>query len=127
MICEKCGAEMKEVHSSFSIGMECPNCGWGWVTTHIDAVFEDDINYEIWLIPGNEQSKVKIKVMAEVLGVNFLQAKKILSSEEAVMIYKARNEAAATMPKAKRVQTVVALLKQAGLRFSIKPDFPYEV
>lgn len=127
MICEKCGAEMKEIQSPFSSGMECPICGWGWVTTNMDAASEDDTNYEIWLTPGNVQTKETIKALADAVGINFLQAKKLLSSSESVMIYRAKNEAVAAMSKAKRVQAVATLLKQAGLQFSINPDFPYEV
>ena len=127
MICEKCGAEMTEVRSSLSIGMECPNCGWGWITTNTDDMAEDDTEYEIMLLEGNEPSKDAIKLISTVAEVNYLQAKKLITASAPIVIYRAHNEAVSTMPKAMRVKTVAKALKQASIRYTIKPDFPYEV
>lgn len=43
---------MEEIQGAFSEGMECPNCGWGWVTTNIGSIADDNTDYEIWLQPG---------------------------------------------------------------------------
>jgi hypothetical protein len=127
MICEKCGADMKEIHDAFSEGMECPNCGWGWVTTNVGAIADDNIDYEIWLKPGNACNTGNIKLIADIANVNFIQAKGLLSSSQAVLIYKAVSESVATMPKANRVQAVARKLKNAEVAFTISPDFPYDI
>lgn len=42
-ICEKCGTEMVPIDKKIPVGLTCPNCGWGWATTYIDPIIEDDI------------------------------------------------------------------------------------
>ncbi|MDD6311481.1 MAG: zf-TFIIB domain-containing protein [Firmicutes bacterium] len=127
MICEKCGADMKEIQGAFSEGMECPNCGWGWVTTNIGSIADDNTDYEIWLQPGNTGNTSNIKLVADIANVNFVQAKQLLDSNCATMIYKAVSESATTMPKAQRVQIIAKRLKETEISFSISPDFPYDV
>ena len=41
-ICEKCGTEMVPIDKKIPVGLTCPNCGWGWATTYIDPIIEDD-------------------------------------------------------------------------------------
>ncbi len=118
---------MKEIHDAFSEGMECPNCGWGWVTTNIGSFAEDNTDYEIWLQPGNTSNTSNIKLIADIANVNFVQAKQILGSNFALMIYKAVSESAATMPKAQRVQVIAKRLKEAEISFLISPGFPFDV
>lgn len=127
MICEKCGAKMKEIQDTISGGMECPNCGWGWVTTNIGSMADDNTDYEIWLQPGNVCTTDNIKLIADIACINFIQAKKMLSSSHAVLIYKAVNESAAAMPKAKRVQVIGKRLKIAEIVFTVAPEFPYDI
>lgn len=127
MICEKCGSEMKEIKGATSKGMECPNCGWGWVTTNIGSLAEDNTDYEIWLQPGNTINTSNIKLIADIANVNFVQAKQLLGSNCAGVIYKAISESAATMPKAQRVQMIAKRLKEAEISFLISPDFPFDV
>ena len=42
-ICEKCGTEMVPIDKKIPVGLTCPNCGWGWATTYIDPIIEDDM------------------------------------------------------------------------------------
>ena len=127
IICDKCGAEMIPNDQERTTGMLCPKCGWGWVTTRQDPIATDDTDYSIFIKPNNPAVPDTIKLIADIVGVNFLQAKKILSSEKDELIYKARNESASTMYKAQRVRAVAKRLKEAGIAFTITPDFPYEI
>lgn len=125
-ICEKCGHVMIDRSFANSIHIECPNCHWGWATTTYDPIADDNTDYEIYLCSGNEQTMDNIKLIAEIMGCNFLHAKKALSSDTNTMIYKARNESVASMYKAQRVQAIASRLKEGSLHFLIVPEFPYE-
>ena len=45
IVCEKCGAEMHIVRDSYQMGMKCPNCGWGWVTTYNEPI---EVDYSVY-------------------------------------------------------------------------------
>lgn len=126
LICEKCGAEMVDRSVGASICIECPKCGWGWATTTYDLTDDDHTSYEIWLAPGNPQSLDVIRLIADIANINFVQAKRTLASEKAIMIYKAHPEAVAEMNMMQRTRCIAQRLFNAGLRFSILPDFPYD-
>ncbi len=127
MICEKCGAEMKEIISELSPGMKGPDGGWGWVTTSINPIVNDRTDYEIRIMPGCSQHIENIKLLAEIMGINFLKAKNLLGSNQPELVYKAHDESASALAKAQRVQHVAHRLKKAGVAFTITPDFPYDV
>ena len=97
------------------------------MTTNIGSIADDNTDYEIWLQPGNTGNTSNIKLVADIANVNFVQAKQLLDSNCATMIYKAVSESATTMPKAQRVQIIAKRLKETEISFSISPDFPYDV
>ncbi|MCQ2555455.1 MAG: hypothetical protein MJ171_07370 [Clostridia bacterium] len=127
MICEKCGTEMKKIERELSKGMECPNCGWGWITTDLEPILTDDTEYVIWLCQGNESCTSNIKLIAEIANLNYVQAKKLLCSNHTELLYKAIDVSAATISKAQRVQEIAKRLSEAGILFEITPDFPFEI
>lgn len=118
---------MISIKDGRTVGMTCPRCGWGCVTSHFDSIATDDIDYSIFIKPDNSATASNIKLIADIAGVNFLQAKKLLISEKNELVYKAKNEPASTMYKAQRVLVVAKRLKKANIAFVIVPDFPFEV
>lgn len=127
ILCEKCGTQMIPLLEYGSVGMTCPNCGWGWATTSSDPTADDDTEYEIWVCPGNSQSPAVLRLIADIANVNLLQAKKMLGSQEPVMLYKACNEAAAALNKVQKILVIAGRLKSAKVEFFITPDFKYEI
>ena len=127
VLCEKCGEQMISTNSEHTIGMTCPKCGWGWVTSYFDPIATDDTDYSIFIKANNPAIPSTIKLISDITGVNFLQAKKLLCSGNDELVYKAKNESASTMYKAQRVQAVAKKLKEADIAFTITPDFPFEV
>lgn len=113
--------------SGYSIVVECSKCGWGWATTTYDPTIDDDTSYEIWLMPGNPQTIEVIRLIAGIANVSYLQAKKMLGDEAPVMLYKAYNEAVASQTKVQKIQDIAGRLAGANVKFSIKPDFPYNI
>lgn len=97
------------------------NCGWGWATTLSDPTDNDDTKYEIWLRPVNSQSSEILHLIADISNVNLLQAKKMLSCHEPVMLYKACNEAASSLNKVQKIQAIAGYLKKRMLSSSSLP------
>lgn len=127
ILCEKCGEQMISIKDGRAVGMTCPHCGWGWVTSYFDPISTDNTDYSIFIKAYNPATTSNIKIIADIAGINFLQAKKLLSSGKDELVYKAKNEAASTMYKAQHVQVIAKRLKEADIAFAIVPDFPYEV
>ena len=127
IICEKCGEQMKSIAKEHTVGMTCPNCGWGWVTSHFDPIDTDQTDYSIFLKVGNPASVDNIKLIASICSKNFIEAKKILQTDVDVCIYTATNESSADYSKAGKVRHIAALLKNAQLDFYITPAFPYKL
>ena len=125
IICEVCGSEMIDRSTEYTTCMECPKCGWGWATTNIAPMAEDETDYEIWLSPGNEASTANVKLIAEIAGINYLESRKLICHETPVLLYKAHNESISSLYKAQRVQIIAAKLKAAKMVFFIIPEFPY--
>ena len=117
VICEKCGAEMVPLDPSRPIGMECPNCDWGWATTYIEPILADDTKYLIFLEWGNTLEDEVIKAVAKVAVCNFLQAKKLLE-EAPVKIAEG---------KARYVEPLIEMLEKAAVKYHIEPEWPYGV
>lgn len=127
MKCEKCGHEIADRSTAQTICLECPNCGWGFATSLSQPLDEDMTDYKIYLNPGNTETMEHIKLISAICHVNYLQARKLLSSQKPVLIYKAEQEAASSLSKAGKVLQAAKCLKESSLEFSIIPDFPYEI
>ena len=127
MKCEKCGYEMENHSTAQTVCMECPHCGWGFAATMPRPLDEDMTDYKIYLNPGNAETMENIKLISAVCHVNYLEARKLLSSQEPVLIYKAEQEAASPLSKAEKVMQTAKSLKECSLVFSIIPAFPYEI
>ena len=115
VLCDKCGAEMIPVDPERPVGMKCPNCGWGWVTSYIDPIKEDETIYEISLEEGNQVTKDNIRLVSEISDVNFLEAKRLLENAPKSFI----------SGKAVDINDAVIRLKVTGINFTVTPEYPY--
>ena len=114
-ICEKCGAEMKNIDNPHELGMICPNCGWGWVTTFINPIIEDDTVYSVVLQKENKASKSALKTVSAIAKCNYVQAKEYIDNAP-VEIFRG---------KAIEVKYLKEQLDSANISFVIVPEFPY--
>ena len=113
-VCEKCGAEMHIVRDSYQMGMECPNCGWGWVTTYNEPIEVDYSVYHV-VLDSKDSSLVNVKLVASIVNCNYLRAKMIIENAPSEIF----------SGKAVDVREIRDRLVQAGMAFRIEPDFPY--
>ncbi len=114
IVCEKCGAEMHIVRDSYQMGMECPNCGWGWVTTYNDPIEVDYSVYHV-VLDSKDGSLANVKLVASIVNCNYLRAKRIIENSPSEIF----------SGKAVDVREIRDRLVQAGMAFRIEPDFPY--
>ncbi|MBQ1338804.1 MAG: hypothetical protein IIY32_10865 [Thermoguttaceae bacterium] len=114
IVCEKCGAEMHIVRDSYQMGMECPNCGWGWVTTYNEPIEVDYSVYHV-VLDSKDSSLANVKLVASIVNCNYLRAKRIIENSPSEIF----------SGKAVDVREIRDRLVQAGVAFRIEPDFPY--
>lgn len=117
IFCEKCGTAMIPIDSNRPVGMTCPNCGWGWATSYIDPIFEDTTKYSVSLIDGNEGTKEAIRTIAEIAGMNYLQAKRALQDGTGEII----------SGSAVQIRDIIKDLIKVGIRHQVEPTFPYSL
>lgn len=114
--CEKCGSIMVSFKDGRTIGMKCPNCGWGFVTTQFEPIDLDEIDYTVKIDTIANPSKDQLKTISELLSLNFLITARLLKEGKATFSGKATE----ILKKAK-------VLKDNGISYSTVPDFPYEI
>lgn len=112
VLCEKCGSEMRRIDKLCSVGMECLNCGWGWVTT--SPIISDGQTYNIFL-NSNKSSTNHIKLISSITNCNYITSKKLIESAP-VSIFSGN---------ALEVKAIKKKLEDADIPHSIEPKFPY--
>ncbi len=115
IICEKCGTEMLPIDMHKSVGMKCPKCGWGWATSYIEPIKVDTTDYNVVLLAGNIPSKESIKTIANIAGISFLQAKKMIENAPTSLF----------IGKAVAVKEAIVALESSALNYQVEPKFPY--
>lgn len=111
VLCEKCGSEMCIIDEICTVGMTCPNCGYGWVTS--SRAFADTQTYSIFL-DSNKNSIDNIKLISSIANCNYLMARKLIGSSVPFFC-----------GSAIKVKSIKKELDDAGIRYRIEPEFPY--
>jgi len=115
VFCEKCGSEMVIKRQGSTQGLYCTNCDWAVVTTYVPDIVKDSTVYEVQLTKADFGNKQHLKVLADVLNVNLLQARNI-AKESSGVIFKGA---------AVDVDEVKKKLESVDIEYEIAPDFPY--
>ncbi len=114
--CEKCGSKMVSFKEGRTIGMKCPNCGWGWATTQFDPIDLDETIYTVKFDAIENPLKEQLKVVSKILNVNFLVTAKLLKEGNASFNGRAID-----------IQNKLKEMKTRDINYSISPDFQYEI
>ena len=114
--CEKCKTTMVSFKEGRTIGMKCPNCGWGWATTQFDPIDLDKTIYTVKFDAIVSPSKEQLKIVSKMLNINFLIAAKLLKEGKASFSGKAIN-----------VQSKLKEMNGQDIHYSISPYFKYEI
>lgn len=98
------------------MGMTCPNCGWGWVTTNTEHILLDDQMYTL-SIPGLEKPSMEIiRLVSKFLDCNYVEAKQKLQQDPVNLIFKATV-----------IREIAQKLKELDIPFTITPDFTHSI
>lgn len=112
--CENCGSVMQPFKRRCSVGMECPNCGWNWVTTFNEPIDEDETKYSLKVDKIDNPTMDAIKTISKLLNSNFIETKKLIENNEVEFKGKAR-----------KIKEYKDSLDEKGLSYKINPEFPY--
>lgn len=116
IICEKCGADMEYSIKGNTQGYYCKNCEWSVVTSFLPDYLGDTIVYTVYLLPGQSINIDKIKTIASISSLNFIESKNFFSSDSKLKLYSG---------VAFEVLKIVKCLKSTNIEFEILPNFPY--
>ena len=111
-VCGGCGNVMRTLDEDGGAGMVCDKCGFGWVTTRNDAMWQDETVYTVKIL--NCPDSDALRVLARVSGRNYLEIKKRI--EIGGMTVDGR---------AFEVREIVERLVESGVGFEISPPFPH--
>lgn len=118
--CEKCGTtmikEMPEKRTFGGYSLFCPKCGWGWATTYIDPICNDDTQYQIILLEGNDTSAGVVRAVNKVTHLSLIKAKQVIEKAPQ-MIYQG---------DALEIYEMKRLLDEVSVKYRIEPDYLYE-
>lgn len=114
--CEKCETEMIPYKNGRTIGMICPNCGWGWATTEFEPIELDQTIYTIHINTITNPSKEVLKFVSKILNANFLVTYKLLKDGQASF-----------SGKAIEIKNIIKKLQNLEIKYSITPDFKYKI
>jgi hypothetical protein len=111
--CPQCGGPTEVRQKGFTRGLYCTRCDWAVVHTEIPQINLDTTLYEVRIRDGDYGNREHVKVVADISGVNFLEARRLLQQREPVVF---RGQAIDVVP-------VRESLKSAGILFTISPEF----
>ncbi|MFW1857606.1 hypothetical protein [Acinetobacter defluvii] len=114
--CEKCKGKLTTEITDHLSGLYCENCQqWAVVTTYIPPIQLDEQLYKIYLRDNDKVDHSIIKLIATILNINFIEAKRLLSTFNP-MIHE---------EKAVKTYRVIQTLNEAQLKFICIPEFPW--
>lgn len=108
---------MDIINQGVTIGYKCPKCGWAEVTTDADEIYDDQLIYSITLHGNGSSSNEQIRAVSKIADCNFIQAKKFLMCESAIIFE----------GKAFKIRENARKLAAVHLKFEISPDFRYSL
>ena len=114
-ICEKCGHEMIPIKRDSTVGMFCPNCGHGFVTSFIDPIYEDYQEYEIYLTEGNTVTKDNYFLIQSLTSMSMLEIKQMFETTP-YLLFKGL---------APEVKELKEKLDACVINYRIVPEFKY--
>lgn len=114
--CPDCGSALEDFVEGSSMGQRCPSCGWSLVTTFTPPILEDERDYTISLLAGNEASRGALRAVSRAAGRNYVAANGMLLGGPRELL---------TGHSAEVLERWVEL-ERAGVAVEIAPKFPYD-
>jgi hypothetical protein len=113
--CERCGGTAVYRVEGSTQGYYCTACDWAVVTSFIPAIKKDTTLYDLRIHGGDHHSKPQIRTVAQVGGINVVEARKLLQQPAALVM----------RGMAEQIQHARTALSETGLTVVITPEFPW--
>lgn len=115
MKCDKCNGIMKKILNGNVQGWECPDCGWNIITTYIDEMYSDVVEYTVYITVPDKVDKSVIQFVSKVANISCAQAYKLLKEDKFCLL----------KAKAPIVKDVLNKLQELKVEYSVSPAFKY--
>jgi hypothetical protein len=79
--CEKCSSTLEYRQEKRIQGLYCDSCGWVVVTSYFSEAESDPAAYAVVVYGVASPELSQIRAVADMAGVNFLEAKRLLTQE----------------------------------------------
>ena len=113
--CEECRANLEHRIQGSTQGLFCHQCNeWVIVTTYIPEIVRDRTQYRMYLCCADSNNKEHIKALAKLANINFLQAKKMIQEDRALIFE----------DNAFAINRVRKVFNYLLIKYDIEPLFP---
>lgn len=113
--CPNCGNKLISEIKGSSLIIRCTKCYYSVATTHIDPIYEDDNEYEVFLEKGNEITKENYFLIQSLTNMSMLEIKHLFEATP-YLLFKGL---------APEVKELKEKLDKCGISYSIVPEFKY--
>lgn len=114
--CGNCGGDLEYRQEGSCQGMFCQDCTWSVVATYFPEYITDETVYCIFVTGTPFQDLNKIRVISNVAGMNYLEARQLLQKKK-IKIFAGR---------ASEIMEIREKLIKAGVSYEIDPEFKYQ-
>lgn len=114
--CPHCDTILEDFIEGSTMGQRCPNCGWSLVTTYTPPILEDNREYAITLLAGNDVSPAVLKAISRLMGCNYITARRLVLEAPKVLF----------AGHASDILEWKTALESAGVLIGITPEYPYD-
>ncbi len=113
--CPECGADLVSIVENGSNLIKCSKCEWAVASTYNGPEYSDNTIYHVYIVQDDDNDVKKIKSVAKICGVNFIQAKAILQAEKTLvaegLAYKVRDK--------------IKQIRESNVKYMIEPEYRY--
>lgn len=113
--CPNCGNKLISEINGSALIIRCTKCDYSVATTHIDPIYEDDSEYEIFLEEGNEITKENYFLIQSLTNMSMLEIKHLFEATPYLL----------SKGLAPEVKELKEKLDECGISYSIVPEFKY--
>jgi hypothetical protein len=116
LACPECGAPLESRQDGLGGGTRCAVCGWSVVTTVLPGILRDTTRYEVHVLSADPRSHAQLRTIANVTGQGLVQARERLEGRRGFVAF------SGTAAEVSRVRDA---FRDCGLRYEVRPDFPW--
>ena len=115
-ICPKCKSKLVDISNDDIVGVNCPNCDYGYVADNIKPWQEDEMVYSVYFSKSDNLSFSDMKFIAKKLQTSVLRIKDIVSKEKILYL----------KGEAWELREAIKELDANNIKYEIEPPLKYK-